>query len=152
MNTSELEQKAVQFARQLDNARDHVNAITREYEVRIEARQGQVVATAQQLREPVSAVLDRLPNTARPRWIPVAALAAGVLLVPLALLRWRARTTELLEMATHQMRKVTGRTGASTLGNIEGLRRAAERQAAWLPNQAQDVTDKLTAVIRRAMD
>jgi hypothetical protein len=152
MNKSELEQKAGQLARQLDDVREHFNVITREYEALLEARQGQVVATAQQLREPVSAVLDGLQKTARPRWIPVAALAVGVLLVPLAMLRWRSRATELRETIAQEVRKATGTARAHVLGDTEALGGKAEWQVNWLPDRARAVTDTLAANIRRATE
>lgn len=152
MSKWELERKAVQFARQLDDVYGHINAITREYDALIEVRQGQVVAMAWQLCEPVRAVRDGLPKTARPRWIPFAALAVGVLLVPVALLGWRSRATELLETVRHDARKVTGRAGIYTSDAVEVLRNAAEREAAWLPDQAHAVTNTLTTRLRRAMD
>jgi hypothetical protein len=107
VNKTEFEQKVGQFACQLDDVRDRFNAITREYEALLQARQEQVVVTAKHMGEPIGAVLDGLPKTARPRWIPVTALAVGVLLVPLALTRWRPQATELQETIAQKVRKAT---------------------------------------------
>ena len=113
MNTSEFEQQVGQFTRQLDDVRDRFNAIAREYAELLAARQGQVVATAKRLREPVGAALDGLPETARPGWIPVAVLAVVVVLVPLALTRGRSRATKLLETVATEVRKATGSAGTA---------------------------------------
>jgi len=152
MSRWELERKAVQFARQLDDVRERIPMITRKYDTLLEVRQRRVVATVWQFREPVRAVLDGLPKTARPRWIPVGALAVGVLLVPLALLRGRSRATELRETVTHDARNISGRAGIYASDTVAVLRKAAERQAASLADHAQAMTDTLATPFRRAMD
>ncbi len=81
---TEFERRADQLSRQLDDSRDRVDDLVKDYRELIEAGQGQVRETAKQTRANVADALSGLTRNPPQWWIPVAVVAAIVILAMLA--------------------------------------------------------------------
>jgi hypothetical protein len=88
---TEFERRADQLTRQLEDSRDRVDDLVKEYRGLLETGEGQVRATAKEVRATatetranVADALSGLTQNPPPWWIPVAIVAAIVVLAMLA--------------------------------------------------------------------